>query len=272
MTTERTEAGAGRGAGPGSRAWVQQLMGMSVSIHVRGPLARSENVAAAVERAFGTLHWVDETFSTYRTDSAISRLRRGDVDLEQLAGPIREVAELCRQAETVTAGAFTAMLPDSSGTLAFDPTGLVKGWALQRASAHLRTLARHRFCINAGGDLVAGRGCADVVDKTAAADDATGSGQAGPWRVGIQDPADPNRIVRVELLADGGLATSGAAARGAHLYDPKAADWVSPPGSVTVIGPSIIWADVWATAIAVGGAPTAALLASAAPVYRLVLL
>jgi thiamine biosynthesis lipoprotein len=53
-------------------------------------------------------------------------------------------------------------------------------------------------------------------------------------------------------LHHGGVATSGTAARGAHLYDPNAQTLVDRRGSVTVVGPSLMWADVWATALFVG--------------------
>jgi FAD:protein FMN transferase len=55
-------------------------------------------------------------------------------------------------------------------------------------------------------------------------------------------------------LCEGGLATSGTAARGAHLHDPGTQTFMEQKGSVTVVGPNLMWADVWATALFVGPA------------------
>jgi thiamine biosynthesis lipoprotein len=51
------------------RAWVEQVMGMSVSFHVRGPLARTEGmVGEAVSREIVDLHRMKEIFSVYSPD------------------------------------------------------------------------------------------------------------------------------------------------------------------------------------------------------------
>ena len=65
-------------------------------------------------------------------------------------------------------------------------------------------------------------------------------------------------------LATGGVATSGTAARGAHLYDPRTGQWVGRAGSTTVVGPTLVEADIWATALFVGDADTARRFAQAA--------
>ncbi|WP_241259731.1 FAD:protein FMN transferase [Rhodococcus sp. KRD197] len=36
--------------------------------------------------------------------------------------------------------------------------------------------------------------------------------------------------------------------RGAHIIDPRTGRGVEHPGSATVAGPDLLWADVWATA------------------------
>jgi FAD:protein FMN transferase len=50
-------------------------MGMPVVVDVRDPAVP----AAAVADAFAWLRWVDETFSTYRADSEVARLNRGEL-------------------------------------------------------------------------------------------------------------------------------------------------------------------------------------------------
>ena len=92
--------------------------------------------------------------------------------------------------------------------------------------------------------------------------------QGQAWRVGIEDPRDRSRIAEVVEIQSGGVATSGTAARGAHLYDPAAGGYVDRKGSVTVVGPSLMWADVWATALFVGPSSLTVRFAEVAVDYR----
>jgi thiamine biosynthesis lipoprotein len=238
------------------KAWVQQIMGMPISIHLRGKDVDSPMVAHVVEDAFDLLREVDRLFSTYRDDSEVSRIRRGELDPEHADPLIQQVIALCRQAGELTKGAFTDQLPDDQGVLRFDPTGLVKGWAADRAANRLAELSGMTFCLNAGGDVVVGGIEAETEAETdVEVDGRSRQSKEGPgalWRVGIEDPRDRSRVAQVVELHHGGVATSGTAARGAHLYDPNAQTFVERAGSVTVIGPSLMWADVWATALFVG--------------------
>ena len=202
---------------------VEQVMGMPVSVLVRGPLPHT-----AVDRVYAELHEVDARFSPYRLDSEVCRLRRGEVP--RPSDDLREVAALCELARTQTGGVFDARRPDGW----WDPTGLVKGWAVERAARHLRATGLD-FCLNAGGDVVV----------------SAPSGE--PFRVGVQDPYDAGRVARVLPVVSGGVATSGLAARGAHLYDPRTGLPATGPASTTVVGPSLQQADVLATACFVSG-------------------
>lgn len=242
---------------PPRRAWVEQVMGMPVSIHLRGAGVDAPAAARAVEEAFGILREMDSIFSTYRDDSDLMRLRLEQVQLAQCSPLVEESLRLGQEAEALTKGAFTTLLPTGEGDLAFDPTGLVKGWAVDRASVPLQRLRGISFCINAGGDLLVG-----------AHDDLPVSGpDAIMWRVGIEDPRDRTRIASTVTLARGAVATSGTAARGAHLYDPVKGEPVGRPGSVTVTGPTLLWADIWATALFVGSEATREAFAQSAPDY-----
>jgi thiamine biosynthesis lipoprotein len=213
-------------------AWVEQIMGMPISIHVRGDAPRSDHVAAAVQRAFAQLRWVDAVFSTWKVDSQVSRLQRGELALADCDREVREVAQLCEQARERTEGWFDADLPTPDGGRRFDPTGLVKGWAVERAGRLLADLDGHDFMINAGGDVTLGCRRADTPD----------------WTIGIENPADRSQLVATVPLRSGGVATSGTAARGAHILEPETGRPATGLGSVTVIGPSLMWADVYATA------------------------
>lgn len=228
------------------RAFIEQLMGMPISIHLKGIGLDSPHTLRIVEAAYEELRWVDETFSPFRDTSQVCRIQRGELRLKDALAPVREVADLCEQAREVTGGAFTAWLPDSDGRPVWNPTGLVKGWAVDRAASILSGLPLIAFCINAGGDIAAG---------THGHLPATGE-FASPWRIGVEDPRDRSRMAAIVPLRAGGLATSGTAARGAHLYDPATGRMLDRAGSVTVVGPALAWADVWATALFVGNGET----------------
>ncbi|HEX7462360.1 MAG TPA: FAD:protein FMN transferase [Dermatophilaceae bacterium] len=241
------------------RAWVEQIMGMPISIHIRGDDVDSPVVSRAVEDAFDLLREADRLFSTYQHDSEVNRIRRGELDLAQADPLVRQVVEACQQAQELTQGAFTDQLPDADGVLRFNPTGLVKGWAAERAASRLADLPAASFCLNAGGDVVVGG--------------TIGAAPGGPgstWRVGVEDPRDRARIAEVVELQHGGVATSGAAARGAHLYDPATGSFVDREGSVTVVGPNLMWADVWATALFVGPASLSRRFSEVAAGYRMI--
>jgi len=236
-------------------------MGMPISIHVRAADVGSPAVVHAVQEAFAVLREADRLFSTYQQDSEVSRIRRGELD-PALADPaVRQVIALCHRARELTDGAFTDQLPDEDGVLRFDPTGLVKGWAADQAASRLAELPGVSYCLNAGGDVVVGGTVGDTGDASDTSDTSdsgeardSGDGPGAPWRVGIEDPRDRSRIAEVVVLRQGGVATSGTAARGAHLYDSATGTFVDRRGSVTVVGPTLMWADVWATALFVGPA------------------
>jgi thiamine biosynthesis lipoprotein len=230
------------------RAWVEHVMSMPVSIHVRGPLARrrtaptarGDDVVApdgaaglAVRAAVAELHRAEELFSVFRPDSEVSRIRSGELGLEDADPLVREVAALCRHARKVTGGWFDANLPGPDGVRRFNPTGLVKGWVTERVTDRLsEALPDHDVLVNAGGDIAVRCRRTDTPD----------------WSLGIEDPADRGRVLATVRLRTGGMATSGTAARGAHIVDPATGRPATDLRSVTVVGPSLLWADVQATA------------------------
>src|SRR4051794_9199262 len=220
------------------RAWVEQVMGLPVSIHLRGPAVRQPWTGQVVAAVYDELRAVDALFSTYREDSEVSRVNQGRLCLADAHPMLREVAALCELARERTDGCFDAQLPDPRGGIRWDPSGVVKGWATERAAAHLARIGGHDVSVNAGGDvaLVPGR-----PDST-------------PWRIGIDDPDRPGRMLAVVALERGGIATSGTAARGLHIHDPRTGRPADSLRAATVVGPSLLWADVYATAAMVRGA------------------
>ena len=223
---------------PQRRAWVEQVMGLPVSVHLRGPDVRSTRAELCVADLFAQLRRADEVFSTYRPDSEIGRWERGELALSEADPAVAEVLHLCEVARERTGGCFDARsLPDPlGGGHRFDPSGLVKGWAVQRAVDHLTVLDGHDWCVNAGGDVLA----------------RTAPGHR-PWRVGVEDPGEPARLLAAVDVTAGAVATSGSVHRGAHIVDPRRDRPATALLSVTVVGPSLLWADVYATAAFVRG-------------------
>ena len=261
MITSDVPVRAGRdrdGSGRlGRRAFVRQLMGLPVSIHVRADDPSRADIAAASERVFAHLARVDRVLSTWRADSDLLRLQHGEIDVDEAHPWLADVVELCLEAEDRTEGLFRAWRSREGGRVVFDPLGLVKGWAVAAAAAHLDTVPGISWSVGAGGDVVvgAGRGM---------------SGVEPVWRIGIEDPADRTSVVDVVSLTRGAVATSGAAARGAHIVDPRTGRGLDHPGSATVIGPDLLWADVWATAAYVDATHADRLLRRHDPAYRLI--
>jgi thiamine biosynthesis lipoprotein len=216
---------------PTSR-YVEHVMNLPISLALRGRHADDEEGRTAWHRVMDELREVDLVFSTYREDSYISRLGRDEIGLLDCPSEITEVMRLGERARIESEGAFSIWRPCADGTYMLDPSGVVKGWAVERASRYLRDLDGTDFCLSAGGDMVC---------HTALAN-------AAPWQVGIEDPFDPSRIRAVVPVANGAVATSGTAHRGDHLIDARTSTAPTGVASVTVIAGSLTWADIDATA------------------------
>ncbi len=243
----------------GRRAWVEHVMGMPVSIHVQAVEPSRPVIAQAVAGVIAHLRRVDSVLSTWRADSDLLQVQHGEVGDEDVHAWVADVTELCLEAEDRTDGLFSAWRRRARQRVVFDPTGLVKGWAVAGAAAHLEVVPEISWSIGAGGDVAVGTG--------------RGLGPAAPtWRVGLEDPTRAGRIADVVSLRRGAVATSGAAQRGAHVVDPRTGLGIERPGSATVVGPDLLWADVWATAAWVDPARAAGLMAERDPAYRLVVL
>jgi FAD:protein FMN transferase len=211
---------------------VQQLMGMPISVALRGRHAGDHESRAAWDDALDVLREVDRVFSTYRADSYISRLGRGEIGVVDCPPEVADVLSLGELARMQSDGAFDVRRPGPRGSLVLDPSGVVKGWAVERAAEALVTLDDTDFCLSAGGDMVC-----RVTDPDAPA-----------WRIGIEDPRTWNRIVAVVPVRNGAVATSGLAHRGGHIVDARTGAVPSGVASVSVVADSLTWADIDATA------------------------
>lgn len=174
------------------RAWVEQIMGLPVSIHLRGPdTAQVHDLVAA---CFAVLRHADAVFSPYRGGSDLSCWERGELAAGAADPTFTEVLALCDEAHTTA--------PAAGSTRATCPTrALVRGDLTHRtrervggaaAAAHLRQLHRYSWCLNAGGDVVVHAEFGHPA-----------------WRIGIEFPDDPQRLIQVIERRSGAVATSG---------------------------------------------------------------
>jgi thiamine biosynthesis lipoprotein len=204
---------------------VEHVMGTVFSFDVRD--GGSERVREAVAAAVRRLHRIDALFSTYREESEISRLDRGELTLDACTPEVARVLDACAAAERETGGWFSSR---PAGRL--DPSGYVKGWAVEEASRILREAGSLRHSVSGGGDVQ------------------TAGGPAGdrPWRIGVAHPLRRDLLAAVVAGRDVAVATSGTAERGAHIVDPRSGRPATALASLTVVGSSLARADVWATA------------------------
>ncbi|MEO9236506.1 MAG: FAD:protein FMN transferase [Jatrophihabitantaceae bacterium] len=205
---------------------VEHCMGTVFTFDIRQPGVDPASLAAAVR----LLHELDRDYSTYREDSVISRLDRGEISPAQLAEQHPQVARVlaeCESWKARTDGWFDAR---AGGRL--DPSGYVKGWAIEQASQVLVRAGSTSHTINGGGDIAC-----------------VGSAGDRPWRLGIVDPRDRSQLLATVTGNDLALATSGTAERGRHILNPATGEPVAEQLlSLSVTGDSVIECDVLATA------------------------
>lgn len=200
-------------------------MGMPIVVDVRDD-GVPEHVVDAV---FAWFRRVDETFSTYKQSSEISRLNRGALTLAAAHPDVRTVLELCDEMRIATNGYFDVHAA-SPGVI--DPSGLVKGWSVDRAAELLEDAGVRNYAINAGGDMrLSGRAVPEL-----------------EWRVGIEHPLEHDKVAAVIATGNCAIATSAAYARGEHVLDPHTGRPPTGVLSVTVTGPDLAVADAYATA------------------------
>ncbi|MDE3191643.1 MAG: FAD:protein FMN transferase [Acidobacteriota bacterium] len=197
---------------------VEHIMGMPIVVEVRD--------GEVPEDVFDWFRRVDEVFSTFKDGSEVSRIRRHELALDDASDEVRGVYARCAELREETAGFFDV------AAVGLDPSGYVKGWAVDGAAGILDRTGAEDYAINAGGDI-----------RT-----------RGHWRIGIQHPLEPQAVSHVLEADDLAVATSGAYERGAHVRDPHSEH--APAGilSVTITGPELGTADAYATAaFAMGG-------------------
>ena len=207
------------------------IMGMPVTVTIVDAGAQHEDL----ELVFAGFTAVDARFSPYKADSELSRINRGDITPADYSAPMREILALAEQTRADSKGYFNVRRPDG----ALDPSGIVKGWAIQRAAQDMARMGYENFSVEVAGDI-----------QTSGH-----NAQGDPWRIGIRNPFCAGEVVKILQAGNAGIATSGTYTQGAHIYNPHAPG--APPAglvSLTVIGPDIFEADRYATAAFAMGA------------------
>lgn len=199
-------------------------MGMPITIEIVDSQAAKKDL----DEIFNYFHSVDQTFSTYKPTSEISRINRGEVKPNQFSSDMKLVLDLAEKTKHETDGYFE-IGPKGS----FDPSGIVKGWAIQKTADQLRAKGFQNFYLDVGGDI-----------------QTQGSNQRGQrWRVGIRNPFRKDQIVKIVAISNLAVATSGTYERGQHIYNPKNRHRpITDIVSLTVIGSNILDTDRFATA------------------------
>lgn len=205
------------------------LMGMPITLDILDPVATPKDLNAIFEY----FAWVDETFSTYKETSEISRINRGELLLDRASEGMKAIFLLSAQTKKETDGYF-----DIRHNGSYDPSGIVKGWAIHNAAKQLKARGFQHFFVEAGGDI-----------------QVAGYKEGRPWRVGIRNPFNRSEYVKVLALTEQGIATSGTAIRGQHIYNPyRPQTSIEDVVSITVISANIYDADRFATAAFAMGA------------------
>ena len=219
----------------------EHVMGTVVTLDLFDESMPSKwTLTSIVDEAIGVLHAADEMFSTWKDTSCISRIRRGELSLDDAPVEISIVLERCRKAREISQGWFDPWAMPGG----VDPTGLVKGWAAHECLNVLERSGVSGAIVNAAGDIAS-----------------FGGPQKGqPFRIGIADPARPQQLACV-VETPGAIATSGTYERGAHLINPHSGLPVTKAASATVVGTDLSLADALATALVIAGKQALAMFA-----------
>ncbi len=199
------------------------IMGMPITVEILDEATSLDSF----EKVFNYFEFIDQKFSTYKPNSEVSKINDGKIKISQYSNEMKKVLRLSEQTKNQTDGYFDVFFKGK-----FDPSGIVKGWAIWGAFRILKNLGYKNFYVDAGGDIqVSGKNKQDKL-----------------WRVGIKNPFNQSQIVKVLAVEDKGVATSGNYIKGEHIYDPKKGLKRDDIVSLTVIGPNIYEADRFATA------------------------
>ena len=202
-------------------------------ISIQSPTKDEVNFSDACNEAEKYFQDVDRRFSTFKPESEVSQIRRGELNLEDASPEMKLVWNKCLELRELTQRAFDPWAVPGG----FDPSGFVKGWAAQESLRFFAENSINHLQINAGGDVVVRGGIDDE----------------SPWTIGIRHPDFAHEIAKSYEVFDGAIASSGTYERGAHIIDPRVGVPAVGSRAATVVGPDAGVADALATALVVDG-------------------
>jgi thiamine biosynthesis lipoprotein len=199
-------------------------MGMPITIEIIDDFATAKDF----DQVYDYFEYIDNKFSVYKKESEISLINADKLNQNKFSKDMKEIFKLSEQTKKQTSGYFEIYHNSK-----YDPSGLVKGWAILNATKLLKKLGFKNFYTEAGGDI-------QVVGKNK---------QGKNWVIGIRNPFNDQEIIKTLSIFDKGVATSGTYVRGQHIYNPKKKkSTITNIVALTVIGPNIYEADRFATA------------------------
>lgn len=219
-------------------------MGMPVSIDIPGV-----NNAHIFESIETYLSGFDDQFSSYKSDSEVSRFAAGKIEQKAISKKLAGVISACNKFEDDTHGHFSAHY---GGT--FDPSGYTKSLAIEDVSRLIIKSGFESFMINMGGDVY------------------VQSAGTKTWNIGLQNPLNKLDTIGTCVLKNGAVATSGNYERGAHIINPHAHKPLDELMAVTVVGPDIVEADVYATTIMTMGKALGEKFIASKPEYQAIMI
>jgi FAD:protein FMN transferase len=214
-----------------------ETWGTVIVVQVASSTLSENELGLSVDKVEELFHEVDKVFSTYKSNSQVSRIRKGELEVADASDDVKKVWQLCEHARELTLGAFDPWKVEGG----FDPSGVVKGWAADVAAKILVGAGVESVLINAAGDLVLRGG------------QLSEGGEVKPWNIGISSPDDVDQIVKTFDVVDGSVATSGDYEKGAHIVDPHTGLIAIGARSASVVGPDGALCDALATALMVDG-------------------
>lgn len=200
------------------------IMDMPITLEI----VDTENRPDAIDKIFSYFTYIDDTFSTFKDTSEITKINKGEIHTHEYSKDMKTVLALCEKTKHETNGYF-----DIKRAHVLDPSGLVKGWAIYNAARMLHDMGFAHYYVDAGGDI-----------QTSGY-----NAKGNSWNIGIRNPFNRREIIKTLAVKDKGVATSGTYIRGQHIYNPyRQTEAITDIVSLTVIGPNIYEADRFATA------------------------
>lgn len=238
-----TEPGSGRlaaqtDAGAGGVIVARHTVATSTTryqlVLVGGDRVGRRQLSEAISDAVAELRAIDVTYSPVRPNSLVSLLRRGEV-AAQVYPPLADIVDRCLAMRVATEGWFDPWAVPGG----FDPAGMIKGWAIERAASRLRSAGVSDYAVISGGDLTV-RGRAP---------------HGGPWRVALRRPPRDgvDSAPTTVTMVDGAIGTCGLTTSRRPVIDPHTGAAVHRDGAAMVIGTDLAVADGYATALYAAG-------------------